>query len=77
MSGIRQTREVSCPECGATGVVEFGMAMLGGLNDEKDFDCVRCGSAISVTGQRAILNLKWDNLTPAQGAESGRSVLSG
>ena len=77
MSGIRQTREVSCPECGATGVVEFGMAMLGGLNDEKAFDCVRCGGTVSVSGQRAILNLKWETPTAAPGTETGRSALSG
>lgn len=58
MSGIRQVREVICPGCGSKGRVEFGMAMIQGRDDARDFQC-KCGKTLRVEGQRAILNMKW------------------
>ena len=60
MSGIRQKRPVYCPQCGTSGIVEYGMALLGSLTEKKEFRCDKCEESLTVEGQRAILRLVWD-----------------
>lgn len=68
MSGIRQKRSVYCPQCGRSGIVEYGMALLGAVTEQKAFRCDGCGESLTIEGQRAILRLVWDSAEgkPAQ-----------
>ena len=59
MSGIRQKRAVYCPQCGNSGIVEYGMALLGSVTEKKEFRCSGCGESLTIEGQRAILRLVW------------------
>lgn len=61
MSGIRQKRPVYCPQCGKSGIVEYGMALLGAVTEQKEFRCDGCGESLTIEGQRAILRLVWDS----------------
>lgn len=77
MSGVRQTREIACPECGTKGIVELGMAMINHTDDHKGFACVSCGGHVDVTAPRAILGLKWQPLPVADEEPIAGSVTAG
>lgn len=68
-SGIRQTRQIQCPECGATGTVQLGMAMVYGVLDRKDLAC-GCGCTIPVEAAREVLGAVWQPQVAAESASS-------
>ncbi len=66
MSGIRQTRGVTCSQCGMQGVVELGMGTVKALDESRDFACPTCGNIVNVQAPRAILDVKWHAVTMSE-----------
>ncbi len=58
-SGVRQTLEARCGQCGAIGTVQLGMLVTNDVADVKVFHCPQCGESLQVDSGRHILGMAW------------------
>lgn len=59
MSGVRQTRNITCSHCGAAGTVGLGMPLIGPMTATREFSCVQCNQTVHVEAPREILAVNW------------------